>query len=86
MAAAAIAIKLAGPDRIFDPSEPHTLKRVIRGGSYLCSEAFCFSYRPRRSDATSARYGVAQYRFPARDVASGCGLLRSFDRPYRVNN
>ena len=30
----------------FDPDEPLSPKRVIRGGSFLCSEAFCFSYRP----------------------------------------
>jgi len=30
----------------FDPDEPLSSKRVIRGGSFLCAEAFCFSYRP----------------------------------------
>jgi hypothetical protein len=30
----------------FDPEEPPAPKHVIRGGSFLCSEAFCFSYRP----------------------------------------
>ena len=36
----------AGPASSFDPDEPASPKHVIRGGSYLCSEAFCFSYRP----------------------------------------
>ena len=35
-----------GPASSFDPDEPLSPKHVIRGGSYLCSEAFCFSYRP----------------------------------------
>jgi hypothetical protein len=35
-----------GPPSSFDPDEPLSPKHVIRGGSYLCSEAFCFSYRP----------------------------------------
>lgn len=44
-----------GPDRPFDPSEPgvpvNAPKRVIRGGSFLCNESYCLSYRPsaRRS-------------------------------------
>jgi formylglycine-generating enzyme required for sulfatase activity len=35
-----------GPTSSFDPDEPLPPRHVIRGGSYLCSEAFCFSYRP----------------------------------------
>jgi hypothetical protein len=42
-----------GPASSFDPSEPTVPKRVIKGGSYLCSEAYCDSYRP------SARRGAA---------------------------
>ena len=40
----------AGPARSFDPSEPgvpvNAPKRVIRGGSFLCNEDYCLSYRP----------------------------------------
>jgi formylglycine-generating enzyme len=35
-----------GPASSLDPDEPLSPKHVIRGGSFLCSEAFCFSYRP----------------------------------------
>jgi sulfatase modifying factor 1 len=45
-AAAGVAINPTGPAQGFDPNEPYSPKRVIRGGSFLCSEAFCFSYRP----------------------------------------
>ncbi|MDB6112500.1 MAG: hypothetical protein JWR69_4250 [Pedosphaera sp.] len=36
----------AGPDDSFDPEEPGAKKRVQRGGSYLCHESYCSSYRP----------------------------------------
>lgn len=45
-----------GPSDSFDPADRyaplHAPKRVIRGGSFLCDESFCSSYRP------SARRGV----------------------------
>jgi len=48
-----------GPARSFDPSDPgvpvHAPKRVIRGGSFLCNESYCLSYRP------SARRGSDPY-------------------------
>jgi len=49
----------AGPQDSFDPSEPgvpvDAPKRVTRGGSFLCNEDFCQSYRP------SARRGTDPY-------------------------
>jgi sulfatase modifying factor 1 len=33
-----------GPDASFDPSEPGALKRVQRGGSFLCTDAYCTRY------------------------------------------
>ncbi len=48
-----------GPAQAFDPSEPgvpvNAPKRVIRGGSFLCNESYCLSYRP------SARRGSDPY-------------------------
>ena len=48
-----------GPRDSFDPSEPgvpiDAPKRVTRGGSFLCNEDFCLSYRP------SARRGTDPY-------------------------
>ncbi len=39
-----------GPAQSFDPSEPgvpaQAPRRVIRGGSFLCNEDYCLSYRP----------------------------------------
>ena len=33
-----------GPADSFDPQEPHEQKRVLRGGSFLCSEQYCARY------------------------------------------
>jgi formylglycine-generating enzyme required for sulfatase activity len=33
-----------GPADSFDPSEPKTLKRVQRGGSFLCTDQYCTRY------------------------------------------
>lgn len=39
-----------GPADSFDPDDPgipaHAPRRVIRGGSFLCNEDYCLSYRP----------------------------------------
>lgn len=35
----------AGPDTSFDPDEPYAHKKVLRGGSFLCSERYCSGYR-----------------------------------------
>jgi formylglycine-generating enzyme len=33
-----------GPDRSLDPEEPGASKRVVRGGSFLCSDHYCSRY------------------------------------------
>ena len=34
-----------GPSKSFDPAEPYSMKRVVRGGSYLCNRSYCTGYR-----------------------------------------
>jgi formylglycine-generating enzyme required for sulfatase activity len=34
-----------GPPRSYDPAEPFKIKRVLRGGSFLCNESYCSGYR-----------------------------------------
>lgn len=34
-----------GPTKSYDPQDPYTPKRSIRGGSYLCSDSYCSGYR-----------------------------------------
>jgi formylglycine-generating enzyme len=39
-----VAHKPQGPGVSFDPQEPGSAKRVLRGGSYLCSDQYCARY------------------------------------------
>ena len=34
------------PAAAFDPDEPGVAKHVLKGGSFLCSDDYCFRYRP----------------------------------------
>jgi len=45
-AGAVVTVNPHGPDRGYDPRDPTIPKRVQRGGSYLCDETYCASYRP----------------------------------------
>ncbi|WP_242689200.1 formylglycine-generating enzyme family protein [Pedobacter sp. SYSU D00535] len=38
----------SGPATSFDPDEPDALKRVMRGGSFLCNDSYCSGYRVAR--------------------------------------
>lgn len=35
-----------GPSDSYDPDEPGAVKRVQRGGSFLCSDEYCIRYKP----------------------------------------
>jgi len=58
-AAGTAAVDPQGPAESWDPSEPgvpaQAPRRVIRGGSFLCNQDYCLSYRP------SARRGADPY-------------------------
>ncbi|MBC7904516.1 MAG: formylglycine-generating enzyme family protein [Gemmatimonadaceae bacterium] len=43
----------AGPSKCNVPGNPFAIERVVRGGSFLCAEDYCWNYRP------SARLGTA---------------------------
>jgi sulfatase modifying factor 1 len=43
-AAGGVAHNPRGPDSSSDPTEPGVLKRVQRGGSYLCTDQYCSRY------------------------------------------
>jgi sulfatase modifying factor 1 len=47
---AAMVVNPQGPADSFDPDDPtapiNAPKRVIRGGSFLCDESYCLSFRP----------------------------------------
>ncbi len=53
-----------GPDSSFDPQEPYAIsKRVIKGGSFLCSEQYCSNYRPSARMASSVDSGQEHLGF-----------------------
>ncbi len=35
----------AGPESSYDPAEPGAVKRVQRGGSFMCSDQYCIRYK-----------------------------------------
>ena len=59
----AVAINPKGPQKSFDPDEPLVLKRVIRGGSFLCNESYCSGYRVAARMKTSPDSGMEHLGF-----------------------
>lgn len=52
-----------GPSASYDPVDPYSPKRVIKGGSFLCSEQYCSNYRPNARMATSLDSGQEHLGF-----------------------
>jgi formylglycine-generating enzyme len=59
----------AGPAESFDPADPYTPKRVVKGGSFLCNPSYCESYRPSARRGTLPDTGSSHTGF--RCVISG---------------
>jgi formylglycine-generating enzyme len=58
-----------GPDSTFDPADPYAVRRVIKGGSFLCHESYCESYRPSARRGTPPDTGSSHVGFRlARDA------------------
>ena len=53
----------SGPAASWDPADPYTLKRVVKGGSFLCSPSFCESYRPSARRGTPPDTGSSHTGF-----------------------
>ncbi len=58
-----LSLNPTGPLRSFDPYEPTVPKRVQRGGSFLCHESYCSSYRVSARMKTSPDTGLAHSGF-----------------------
>lgn len=58
-----VALNPQGPASSFDPDEPYMPKRIQRGGSFLCSDHFCTSYRPSARMKTSPDTGMSHTGF-----------------------
>jgi formylglycine-generating enzyme required for sulfatase activity len=52
-----------GPGESWDPMEPLAQKRVTRGGSFLCHEDYCESYRPTARRGTAFDSGASHIGF-----------------------
>ena len=52
-----------GPDTWRDPSDPTEPKRVMRGGSFLCNESYCSSYRVTARMAHAQNTGMSHVGF-----------------------
>ena len=57
------AVNPHGPADSLDPDEPHMPKRVNRGGSFLCNEEYCASYRPAARMKTTPDSGQIHLGF-----------------------
>jgi len=59
----AITIEPQGPPSSLDPEEPLVPKRVTRGGSFLCSDSYCASYRVSARRGTAIDSGMSHLGF-----------------------
>ena len=52
-----------GPVESYDPAEPNLKKRVMRGGSFLCSDMYCSGFRPGARMKSSPDTGLGHTGF-----------------------
>ena len=52
-----------GAESAFNPNNPYTKEKVIKGGSFLCSASYCASYRISARMATSPDSGMEHLGF-----------------------
>lgn len=52
-----------GPDKSYDPDEPNAQKRSLRGGSFLCNDAYCSGYRVARRMKSTPDTGLEHTGF-----------------------
>ncbi|MGK2860375.1 MAG: formylglycine-generating enzyme family protein [Chitinophagaceae bacterium] len=53
----------AGPGKSFDPEDPYTPKKSLRGGSFLCNDSYCSGYRVARRMKSSPDTGLEHTGF-----------------------
>lgn len=47
-----------GPEKTVDPNDPLAIKRVVKGGSFLCSAQYCSNYKPSGRQGASYDSGM----------------------------
>ena len=60
---ASFCLNPVGPAASYDPYDPYNPKRVVKGGSFLCSEQYCSNYRPSARMPTSIDSGQEHVGF-----------------------
>lgn len=58
-----VSVDPQGPSKSFDPQEPYTEKRSLRGGSFLCNDSYCSGYRVARRMKSSHDTGLEHTGF-----------------------
>lgn len=58
-----LAVQPPGPATSYDPEEPTTPKRVVRGGSFLCAGSYCAGYRVAARMKSAADTGLENTGF-----------------------
>ena len=58
-----IAVDPQGPSKSYDPMDPYTPKRSLRGGSFLCNDSYCSGYRVARRMKSSPDTGLEHTGF-----------------------
>lgn len=71
----AIADNPKGADKAFNPNNPYLEEKIIKGGSFLCSDSYCASYRISSRMGTSRDSSAEHTGF--RTVATPEMLLKS---------
>ena len=60
----AVVVNPTGPASSVDPRRPNEPEmRVIRGGSFLCNDSYCASYRPSARMAAAPDSGIGHTGF-----------------------
>jgi formylglycine-generating enzyme len=63
LAATGVVRNPRGPRQSYDPNEPHIIKYVIKGGSYLCATDYCSNYRATARQAAAFDTGQSHLGF-----------------------
>lgn len=63
LANAGLSVNPEGPEKPFDPNEPYAMKRVTKGGSFLCASNYCVNYRPSARQSTAFDSGSSNLGF-----------------------
>lgn len=58
-----LSVNPKGPSQSYDPQEPYTIKRSLRGGSFLCNDSYCSGYRVARRMKSSPDTGLEHTGF-----------------------